>query len=105
MKERGLLPLPVAPPTNLRGVTSGTRPVLVSGGGAPGRTRTCDLEIRRLLLYPLSYGGMSPTVGAGDARSVEEQAAYRVAVALPHEAGRLDRPAEPRYLELFGAPG
>ena len=24
---------------------------------APGRTRTCDLEIRRLLLYPLSYGG------------------------------------------------
>lgn len=27
--------------------------------GAPDRTRTCDLEIRRLLLYPLSYGGTS----------------------------------------------
>lgn len=24
---------------------------------APGRIRTCDQEIRRLLLYPLSYGG------------------------------------------------
>ena len=24
---------------------------------APGRIRTCDKEIRRLLLYPLSYGG------------------------------------------------
>ncbi len=27
------------------------------GDGAPGRIRTCDQEIRRLLLYPLSYGG------------------------------------------------
>ena len=27
---------------------------------APGRNRTCDLEIRRLLLYPLSYGGQTP---------------------------------------------
>ena len=26
-------------------------------GGAPGRIRTCDLGIRRPLLYPLSYGG------------------------------------------------
>src|SRR5690606_12703823 len=25
---------------------------LTCGDGAPGRTRTCDLEIRRLLLYP-----------------------------------------------------
>jgi hypothetical protein len=24
---------------------------------APGRTRTYDRQIRRLLLYPLSYGG------------------------------------------------
>jgi hypothetical protein len=24
--------------------------------GDPGRTRTCDLQLRRLLLYPLSYG-------------------------------------------------
>jgi hypothetical protein len=24
--------------------------------GDPGRNRTCDLQLRRLLLYPLSYG-------------------------------------------------
>src|SRR5690554_6301886 len=46
----------------------GLRPVLVIPGkgndsdrmepsGAPGRTRTCNLRIRRPLLYPLSYGG------------------------------------------------
>ena len=27
--------------------------------GAPGRTRTCDLPLRRRQLYPLSYGGPS----------------------------------------------
>ena len=27
------------------------------GGSALGRNRTCDQEIRRLLLYPLSYEG------------------------------------------------
>ena len=26
---------------------------------APGRNRTCDQEIRRLLLYPLSYEGIA----------------------------------------------
>lgn len=25
-------------------------------GGAPGRNRTCGLEVRNLTLYPLSYG-------------------------------------------------
>lgn len=30
-------------------------------GGAPGRTRTCDLEIRRLLLYPAELRGPAPT--------------------------------------------
>jgi hypothetical protein len=32
--------------------------------GDPGRIRTCDLQLRRLLLYPLSYGAVrrfSPT--------------------------------------------
>ena len=24
--------------------------------GAPGRIRTCDFQLRRLTLYPLSYG-------------------------------------------------
>jgi len=28
--------------------------------GALGRNRTCDQEIRRLLLYPLSYEGRRP---------------------------------------------
>ena len=26
--------------------------------GDPGRIRTCDLQLRRLLLYPLSYGAV-----------------------------------------------
>ena len=29
---------------------------------APGRTRTYDRQIRRLLLYPLSYGGWERAV-------------------------------------------
>jgi hypothetical protein len=29
-----------------------------SKGGDPGRIRTCDLQLRRLLLYPLSYGAI-----------------------------------------------
>lgn len=36
-------------------------------GGAPGRTRTCDLEIRRLLLYPAELRGPAPTAAAGRA--------------------------------------
>lgn len=31
----------------------------ISVFSTPGRTRTCDQQIRRLLLYPLSYGGLS----------------------------------------------
>jgi hypothetical protein len=31
-------------------------------GGDPGRIRTCDLQLRRLLLYPLSYGAPMPPV-------------------------------------------
>ena len=30
-------------------------------GGDPGRIRTCDLQLRRLLLYPLSYGAPMPS--------------------------------------------
>ncbi len=36
------------------------------------------------MLYPLSYEGMVPRAGAGDARSVGEQPAYSGAVALSH---------------------
>jgi hypothetical protein len=32
--------------------------------GDPGRIRTCDLQLRRLLLYPLSYGAESSTPSA-----------------------------------------
>ena len=36
---------------------------------APGRNRTYDRQIRRLLLYPLSYGGRStPSVTVRPAR-------------------------------------
>jgi hypothetical protein len=34
---------------------------------APGRTRTCDLEIRRLLLYPAELRGHVPAADAGNA--------------------------------------
>src|SRR5665811_2583591 len=36
---------------------------------APGRTRTCDLEIRRLLLYPAELRGHVPAARAGNAVS------------------------------------
>lgn len=36
----------------------------ISAGGAPGRTRTCDLEIRRLLLYPAELRGPGSTTVA-----------------------------------------
>jgi hypothetical protein len=47
---------------------------------APGRNRTYDRQIRRLLLYPLSYGGQEDAVGASTASS-------RITVApdLEHE--------------------
>ena len=37
-------------------------PVNEEGGGAPGGTRTHDLQVRNLTLYPLSYGRAMPTV-------------------------------------------
>jgi hypothetical protein len=33
--------------------------VFLTESGDPGRTRTSDLQLRRLLLYPLSYGASS----------------------------------------------
>jgi hypothetical protein len=36
---------------------------------APGRNRTYDRQIRRLLLYPLSYGGRERAAGASTASS------------------------------------
>jgi hypothetical protein len=37
---------------------------------APGRNRTYDRQIRRLLLYPLSYGGLEHASGQyGPARA------------------------------------
>ena len=39
--------------------------------GDPGRIRTCDLQLRRLLLYPLSYG-------AADAAGVTVSLLYRI---------------------------
>ena len=35
--------------------------------GAPGRTRTADLEIRRLLLYPAELRGHVPAAVTGNA--------------------------------------
>src|SRR3954471_8072223 len=52
-------------PSSVTSTWSGSRqekpPVMTTGGRhpecAPDRNRTCDQEIRRLLLYPLSYRG------------------------------------------------
>ena len=52
--------------------------------GAPGRTRTCDLEIRRLLLYPSELRGHVPAAGTGNARIVGEHTAYRCGVSVGH---------------------
>lgn len=59
-----------------------------SAVGAPGRTRTCDLEIRRLLLYPSELRGHVPAAGAGNARIVGEHTAYRCGVS---RVGRIER--------------
>jgi hypothetical protein len=55
---------------HVQGITAGHR-------GAPGRIRTCDLEIRRLLLYPAELRGHVPAAGAGNARIVGEHAVSR----------------------------
>ena len=50
--------------------------------GAPGRNRTYDRQIRRLLLYPLSYGGWERAVRTSTASS-------RITVAPDHAADKL----------------
>jgi hypothetical protein len=35
------------------------------GNGAPGGTRTHDLQVRNLTLYPLSYGRVQRGLGPG----------------------------------------
>src|SRR6266568_3967845 len=40
----------------------------LGNAGAPGRTRTCDLPLRRRQLYPLSYGGLSGRLPPADVR-------------------------------------
>jgi hypothetical protein len=49
---------------------------------APGRNRTYDRQIRRLLLYPLSYGGRERVVRTSTASS-------RITVAPDHAADKL----------------
>jgi hypothetical protein len=48
---------------------------------APGRNRTYDRQIRRLLLYPLSYGGRERGVRTSTASS-------RITVAPDHAADK-----------------
>ena len=38
---------------NIKGLDSHLSPLF---DGAPGKIRTCDFQLRRLTLYPLSYG-------------------------------------------------
>src|SRR5699024_8610779 len=53
-ESRRALRLQARPSLLLTGGRGGVAP----GVGAPSRIRTCNLRIRRPLLYPLSYGGM-----------------------------------------------
>jgi hypothetical protein len=48
---------------------------------APGRNRTYDRQIRRLLLYPLSYGGRERAVRTSTTSS-------RITVAPDHAADK-----------------
>jgi hypothetical protein len=64
--------MPVVSKNVASGLSAGIRGGAASGitagqGGAPGRTRTCDLEIRRLLLYPAELRGHVPAADAGNA--------------------------------------
>ena len=51
--------------------------------GAPGRSRTCDLSLRRRLLYPLSYwGGCGETGGHPATRAAADTWRYRPVMAI-----------------------
>ena len=58
--------------------------------GAPGRTRTCSRQIRRLLLYPLSYWG--PESPERDLLTGDSTHVGRIMLcALPYVGNRLGR--------------
>lgn len=63
--------------------------------GALGRTRTCDRQIRRLLLYPLSYEGVSPGYYADSARSAAE-----ARCSWPHVVGSVTARRDSRRSEI-----
>lgn len=68
---------------------------------APGRIRTCDQEIRRLLLYPLSYGGAWNIIlegsGCDACRPTPTRCRSRFAKVLPLRYG-YTRPRADRFL-------
>lgn len=49
--------------------------------GAPDTNRTCDLSLRRRLLYPLSYGGGAGSLYNGITCGNVARAAYRQKLA------------------------
>ena len=67
---------------------------------APGRIRTCDQEIRRLLLYPLSYGGAWNIIlegsGCDARRPTPTRCRSRFAKVLPLRYG-YTRPRADRF--------
>ena len=52
--------LPIAGKKGKETAKANVRLGATKGNGDPGRIRTCDLQLRRLLLYPLSYGATRP---------------------------------------------
>ena len=59
---------------------------------APGRTRTYDRQIRRLLLYPLSYGGLRACRPVGRTAGL----AHHCSAGTPHESVQGDHEDSPR---------
>ena len=52
--------------------------------GAPGGTRTHDLQVRNLTLYPLSYGRTVPAVAGADRETGGEGGDSNPRSRLPH---------------------
>ena len=70
------------------------------GGSAPGKTRTCNILLRRQVLYPLSYGGRLRNDGACRESLISEPAAG----GLPADVCPFHGPrGEEEGVERYGA--
>ena len=71
LTEHGLSFVAAQQPAPLTGAPAPGRNRTGEGCGAPGGTRTHDLQVRNLTLYPLSYGRTMRGGGEGGIRTLE----------------------------------